>query len=89
MANARRNDDFTLRIVVTDPEPETVDEDGRPTRPFKKALLGVVPLVPKLVRPKAEPLSHDDHHRVMRRVRAVKRIAWARAMLRKFNFVES
>jgi hypothetical protein len=38
--------------------------------------------------PRAEPLSDDEEDRVLRRARAHKKIAWARQMLRKFNFEE-
>ena len=35
----------------------------------------------------ASPLSDDDALRMQRRARAHRRIAWARALLRRFNFV--
>lgn len=87
----RHPDDFTLRIVVTEPDdwrPNLADEEGAPTRPFKKALhaLGLTAVPPQPLRPKPEPLSDGDHQRLLKRARACRRIAWARNLLRKFNF---
>jgi hypothetical protein len=96
----RQPDDFTLRIVVTAPErqappnektgrwqPDLATDEQAPTRPFKKTL-HVADLAPPPVKTKPEPLSQDDHARVLRRARAFKKIAWARQMLRKFGFEE-
>jgi hypothetical protein len=86
MAQSLRNrDDFTLRIVVAEPEkwhPALVDEEGA-TRPFKKPMLDTPPA---RLRPKPEPLSTDDHGRMAKRARAQRRIAWAQRLLRIFNF---
>jgi hypothetical protein len=86
MAQSVRNrDDFTLRIVVAEPEkwhPALVDEEGA-TRPFKKTMLDAPP---ETLRPKPEPLSMDDYGRLVKRNWAHKKIAWARRMLSKFGF---
>jgi hypothetical protein len=65
-------DDFSLSITVTPPE-RAVDEHA-PTQPFlRPALPGV-------------DLSRADEARRERRMRAYRRIAWARKLLRRFNF---
>jgi hypothetical protein len=83
MAPSLRNrDDFTLRIVVAEPEkwhPELVDEDGA-TRPFKKTLEAP----PE--RPRPQPMSLDEYERLSKRASATRKMAWARRMLRKFGF---
>jgi len=86
MAQSLRNrDDFTLRIVVAEPEKwdPSLTEEGAPTRPFKKTLHVARP---EALRPKPEPLSTDDYGRLIKRARATKRIAWARRLLARFNF---
>jgi hypothetical protein len=86
MAHSLRNrDDFTLRIVVAEPEkwhPALVDEEGAPTRPFKKTMLDAPPERPR----RPEQLSLDEYGRMARRASAHRKIAWARRMLSKFGF---
>lgn len=86
MAQSLRNrDDFTLRIVVAEPEkwhPALVDEEGA-TRPFKKTMLDAPP---ERLRPKGEPLSLDEAGRIVKRARADRKIAWARRLLSRFGF---
>jgi hypothetical protein len=133
MAQLGERDDFTLRIVVAEPEhwhPALTDEDGAKTRPFKKPQ----PVEPKRnpaanierdvehrsaaparserdvehrsaaparserdvehrsaaparPNPKPEPLSSDDYDRMLKRKQAKQKIAWARRLLQKFNFI--
>jgi hypothetical protein len=82
--SVRDRDDFTLRIVVAEPEtwhPALVDEDGT-TRPFRKTMLEAAP-----ERPRPQPsLSLDEAGRMVKRASAHRKIAWARRMLRKFGF---
>jgi hypothetical protein len=54
-----------------------------PSRIRARSLLGVPPPPP----PRATPLSDEDEHRMQRRVRAWRRIAWAQRMLERFQFV--
>jgi hypothetical protein len=86
-SNPRDPDDFTLRIVVTAPE-RRVDEQA-PTRPFMKNLYQLgdpsAPL-PGRPRPGAAPLSIVDEARAQRRQLALRRIAWAQSLLRRFGF---
>jgi len=53
-----------------------------PSRIRARSLLGVPPPPP----PRAVPLSDEDEHRMQRRVRAWRRIAWAQRMLERFGF---
>jgi hypothetical protein len=79
----RDRDDFTLRIVVAEPEkwhPALVDEEGA-TRPFKKPLLEAPP-----ERPRPQPASLDEYGHRVKHASGSRKIAWARRMLRKFGF---
>ncbi|HWE28040.1 MAG TPA: hypothetical protein VHB97_08570 [Polyangia bacterium] len=55
-----------------------------PSRLKARSLLGVPPPPP----PRAVPLSDDDERRMLERVRAYRRMAWAQRLLERFQFAD-